>query len=409
MDAWYDRHDPAPAPGKTLADPDLNTSDWKTINQPTPGTRADIPVTGDQVVWFRRTFDLPADWAGKDLMLHLGPVNDEDTTFVNGVRVGSLYHPWQSRDYGVPASALKPGRNVIAIRVLNQYGDVGMAAKPEQLNIGPANDPSAAPLSLAGPWLYFTKPPMINNDPSLSPIDNDINQPSPIFNGMVAPLIPFGFKGILWYQGEFNAWAAKLYQTQLPTMIQDWRSRWGEGDFPFLIVQLANIGPPPTEPGKSPWAELREAQLLTAEHVPNTGLAVAVDIGAANDIHPHNKQEVGRRLALAAEAIVYGKKVEYAGPIYQSMAVEGGAIRLSFRHVGGGLVAKGADKLTGFAIAGADGKFVWADAKIDGQTVVVSAPEVPAPMAVRYAWADNPVCNLTNQAGLPASPFRTDK
>jgi sialate O-acetylesterase len=180
------------------------------------------------------------------------------------------------------------------------------------------------------------------------------------------------------------------------------------GDFPFLIVQLANFMQTQPQPSESGWAELREAQLLTAERLSKTGLALAIDIGEANDIHPKNKQEVGRRLALAAQAIAYGQKLEYSGPIYESMKVEASAIRLQFRHVGRGLVAKGADKLTGFAIAGADHKFVWADAKIDGRSIVVSSPDVAAPKAVRYAWADNPICDLYNHDGLPASPFRTD-
>ena len=209
-------------------------------------------------------------------------------------------------------------------------------------------------------------------------------------------------------QGEANTGNGKLYQTQLPAMIQDWRGHWGEGDFPFFIVQLANINQIPAQPVNSGWAEVREAQLLTVERVPNTGLAVAIDIGDANNIHPNNKQEVGGRLALAAEAVAYGQKIEYSGPIYQSMKSEGSTIRLRFRHLGGGLLAKGGDKLTGFAIAGADGKFVWADAKIDGATVVVSSPTVAVPTMTRYGWADNLGCNLYNQTGLPAVPFRAD-
>ncbi len=224
---------------------------------------------------------------------------------------------------------------------------------------------------------------------------------------MIAPLIPYGIKGAIWYQGESNAGRAFQYRTLLPTMIRDWRTRWGEGDFPFFIVQLANFQDTKPEPGESDWAELREAQLMTMRTVPKTGMAVIIDIGDAKDIHPKDKQDVGKRLALAALAIAYGKKIEYSGPLYKSMQKEGKAIRLTFDHVGGGLVARG-DKLQGFAIAGADKHFVWADATISGNAVVVSSPQVPAPVAVRYAWANNPVCNLYNKAGLPASPFRTD-
>jgi sialate O-acetylesterase len=190
-------------------------------------------------------------------------------------------------------------------------------------------------------------------------------------------------------------------------MITDWRKHWAEGDFTFLFVQLANFMARKDEPAESNWAALREAQTLTLS-LPKTGQAVIIDIGEANDIHPKNKQDVGKRLALAAEAVAYGKDVVYSGPMYESMKVEGERVRLQFKHVGGGLVAKGGDKLTGFAMAGEDRQFVWADAKIDGDSVLVWSKDVPKPAAVRYAWADNPECNLYNKADLPACPFRTD-
>ncbi len=232
-------------------------------------------------------------------------------------------------------------------------------------------------------------------------------KPGELYNGMIAPLIPYAIKGAIWYQGESNADRAGQYRRLLPAMIRDWRKQFGEGNFPFYIVSLANFQASNAEPRDNNWAELREAQVLTAKNVPNCGLALAIDIGDAGDIHPKNKQEVGRRLALCALAQTYGKKVEYSGPWYRSMKVNGNKIALKFDHVDGGLVAKGG-KLTGFAIAGADHKFVWADAAIDGKTVVVSSPEIAQPVAVRYAWDINPVCNLYNQAGLPAVPFRTD-
>ncbi|MDZ7370753.1 MAG: sialate O-acetylesterase, partial [candidate division KSB1 bacterium] len=213
-------------------------------------------------------------------------------------------------------------------------------------------------------------------------------------------------RGAIWYQGESNASRAYQYRTLFPTLINCWRQKWGQGDFPFLFVQLANFKPTAPEPGDSDWAELREAQLMTLS-LPNTGMAVAIDIGDAFDIHPKNKQEVGRRLALNALAKAYGRDIVYSGPIYKSMSFEGNKIRLKFDHVGSGLVAKG-PKLTGFAIAGTDKKFVWAEAEIEGETVLVWSPQVPDPAAVRYGWADNPNCNLYNREGLPASPFRTD-
>jgi sialate O-acetylesterase len=236
------------------------------------------------------------------------------------------------------------------------------------------------------------------------------NLASNIYNGMVHPVVPFAIKGVIWYQGESNAGRAEQYRTLFPALIADWRKQWGQGDFPFIWVQLANYNnrkPPATEPGDSEWAELREAQSMTLK-VPNTAQAVIIDIGEANDIHPKNKHDVGKRLALAAERIAYGKNdVVHSGPVFDSMKIEGGAIRLKFRHADG-LHAKDGSTVKGFAIAGEDRKFVWADAKVEGDAVVVSAKGVEKPVAVRYAWADNPECNLYNGAGLPASPFRTD-
>jgi sialate O-acetylesterase len=235
---------------------------------------------------------------------------------------------------------------------------------------------------------------------------NNPNVATVLYNGMIAPVIPYGIKGAIWYQGESNAGRAYQYRTLLPTMINDWRSRWGVGDFPFYIVQLANFTPLNAQPVDSDWAELREAQSMTAASLPNAGIAVTTDIGDAADIHPKNKQEVGRRLALDALANTYGKKVEYSGPAFRSMKREGNKIRLRFSHARG-LTARGG-QLQGFSIAGADRKFVWADAVIEGDSVVVSSPQASSPVAVRYGWSNNPPNNLYNAAGLPASPFRTD-
>ena len=246
------------------------------------------------------------------------------------------------------------------------------------------------------------KPPRLQADPRTG------NQaPANLYNAMLVPLIPYGIRGAIWYQGESNAGRAYQYRTLFPTMIENWRADWQQGDFPFYFVQLANFMAVKPEPSESAWAELREAQTMTLK-VPNSGQAVIIDIGEANDIHPKNKQDVGKRLALWALAKDYGKDVVYSGPVYRSMEKKGKKIVLHFDHVGGGLVAKGGEALKGFAIAGDDKEFVWADAKIAGDTVVVESPTVKAPAAVRYAWADNPVCNLSNKAGLPACPFRTD-
>jgi sialate O-acetylesterase len=225
---------------------------------------------------------------------------------------------------------------------------------------------------------------------------------------MIAPLTPYAIRGVIWYQGEANVDRAYQYRTLFPLMIRDWRRCWGQGNFPFLFVQLANYrGAPPSEPVESAWAELREAQLMALSS-PQTGMAVAIDLGKAETIHPKNKQDVGRRLAQIARAEVYGESITYSGPTYRCMGTEGSAIRIHFDHVDGGLATREGRPLTGFAIAGKDRHFVWADAAIEGNTVVVRSPWVPEPVAVRYAWASNPACNLINQAGLPASPFRTD-
>ena len=233
------------------------------------------------------------------------------------------------------------------------------------------------------------------------------NSATALYNGMISPLVPYGIKGAIWYQGEANAGRAKNYHALLSLMIGDWRQSFGQGDFSFYIVQLANFMERKPQPTDTAWAALREAQYLTTTTVKNTGLALAIDVGEAKDIHPKNKQDVGLRLALNALAKDYGKKIEYSGPVYKSMKIDGANIVLSFDHLGGGLTVVG-DTLTGFAIAGADKKFVWADAKIVGDTVVVSAASVTTPVAVRYAWGDNPACSLSNKANLPAVPFRTD-
>ena len=230
--------------------------------------------------------------------------------------------------------------------------------------------------------------------------------PAALYNGMIAPIAPFAIRGAIWYQGERNCrfGTAYLYRTMLPVMIRAWRLRWGQGDFPFLYVQLPNWqGHNPAVPD---WAVMRESMLLTLA-TPKTGMAVTIDVGDPKNIHPKNKQAVGQRLALAARAVAYGETLVWSGPLYESMKVEGGKVRIRFRHVGEGLAARGGP-LQGFTVAGKDRKFVPATAAIDGETVVVSSAQVAAPVAVRYAWANNPVCNLANKAGLPASPFRTD-
>jgi sialate O-acetylesterase len=404
MVAWYEHNDPGTRDkwGGVATD----STGWETMNLPTAWEQAGIPTLEkfDGIVWFRKEFDLPAGAEQKDIKLHLGPIDDDDTTWVNGVQVGGIEGYNIDRTYTVHANLLKPGKNVIAVRVLDTGGAGGIYGKPEQLTV---EIPGQAPVALAGPWQYKIGIELGKATALPMAVDNNPNIPTVLFNGMIAPLVPYGIKGAIWYQGESNAGRAYQYRKLLPAMIGDWRNHWGEGDFPFYIVQLANWQPLQTQPGDSDWAELREAQSMTAKNVPHSGEAVIIDIGDAGDIHPKDKQDVGKRLALVALDKDYGKKVEYSGPVYKSMQVEGDKIVLSFDHLGGGLTVKG-EKPEGFAIAGEDRKWVWGDAKIVGNAIVVSSPQVPKPVAVRYAWHINPICNLYNKAGLPASPFRTD-
>jgi len=232
-------------------------------------------------------------------------------------------------------------------------------------------------------------------------------KPASLYNGMIAPLQPFAIRGAIWYQGESNAGRAHQYRDLFVDMIQSWRDTWGQGDFPFLCVQLAPYKAIQDQPGESDWAELREAQWLTTRRLPKVGMVVITDVGDPKDIHPRKKEPVGERLALAARAIAYGEKVPYSGPEYRRMKVKGNTVILEFDHAKQGLELRG-DKLTGFAICGEDRQWVWADAVIDGKRVVVSSPQVSAPVAVRFGWADCPVVNLWSWEGLPAVPFRTD-
>jgi sialate O-acetylesterase len=261
-------------------------------------------------------------------------------------------------------------------------------------------------VSLAGPWLYKAGLNLKNIAPR--PMEaNNPNRPTVLYNAMIYPFIQYSIRGAIWYQGESNAGRAYQYRSLFPALIKDWRKNWGGGDLPFYFVQLANFMKASDGPEESAWAELREAQLKTLS-LPKTGMAVAIDIGDPIDIHPKNKQEVGRRLALIALANTYNQKVSYSGPLYQSSKVEGNKITLSFTHTDGGLKTKGGSALSGFAIAGADKKFHWANATITGNQVIVSSDDVTSPVAVRYSWANNPNGNLYNAADLPASPFRTD-
>jgi sialate O-acetylesterase len=381
----------------------LDMAEWKTMALPQLWENAGLPSL-DGTVWFRKNLSLPETWAGKDLQLYVGKIDDADTTYFNGEKIGSRNVWNEVRKYAVPGRLVKAGKNTLTVRVLDWTIGGGIWDDPADLKLVLAGSDS---LSLAGDWMYRVG--MDLNEVGPQPRNpEDPNYPTVLFNGMINPLIPYAIKGAIWYQGESNAGRAYQYRMLFPLMINDWRNRWQEGAFPFLFVQLASWQETLPAPNESDWAELREAQTMTMLNRPNTGMAVAIDIGDAKDIHPKNKQEVGRRLALNALKIAYGKNVACSGPIYKSMKVKGNRLRIKFDHTDGGLVAKDSQALKGFAVAGADQVFRWAEAEIDGNEVVVWHKEIKNPVAVRYAWASNPVCNLYNGAGLPASPFRSD-
>ena len=387
--------------------------DWKTIAAPGHWQRAGLNFSG--VVWFRREVAIPGDWAGQDLTLSIGACDKSEWTYFNGEFMGSLTHEGCSnawctpRVYTVPGRLVKAGKNVIAVRVYSHLYDAGMTGPAAVMFVKPAAAPQYDAISLAGTWAYQVEhnfgiiPPL----PPMPPGPDTPGAPCALFNGMIAPLVPYAMRGAIWYQGESNADLPQQYRTLFPAMIRDWRRVWGQERFHFHFVQLANYMNPPAEPGESLWAELREAQTM-ALSLADTGMAVIIELGDESDIHPKNKQDVGRRLAYSVLSKVHGlADVTPSGPLYKACKIEGSRVRLVFSDLGGGLEARGG-ALKAFAIAGPDRKFVWADAKIDGETVVVSSPQVSAPVAVRYGWADNPPCNLYNKAGLPASPFRTD-
>ncbi len=379
----------------------VNDSSWQQMTLPVLWESAGL-ANLDGVVWFRKTVQIADSLAEESLILSLGPIDDQDVTYFNGQKIGETNLYDIPREYKVPADIIQAGENIIAVRVLDTGGGGGIWGTPEQMYLQSQNDTK---IDLPGNWLYKVGATLQDVPPRPQTPDSP-NRPAVLYNAMIEPLMPFAIRGVIWYQGESNAGRAFQYRTLFPTMIESWRANWGQSDFPFLFVQLANFRARQTQPVESEWAELREAQMMTLA-LPNTGMAVIIDIGDAEDIHPRNKQDVGKRLGLIALAQVYDRDVIYYGPTYDSMSIEDNQIRLEFDFVDGGLMAN-ADELEGFAIAGEDSSFVWGNAAIDGETVVVSHPDIENPQAVRYGWADNPLGNLYNKAGLPASPFRTD-
>jgi sialate O-acetylesterase len=405
LDAWWAANDPAISQG--LAAPDLDDATWPRLRTPGSWESAEIEdlKTFDGLVVLRRAVEIPEAWAGKPLALNLAKIDDADRCYWDGELVGQSDRWDVLRRYQVPAELATAGRHVITVSALDTGGGGGIYGSADQMSIGPEGESQF----LAGDWAYRIGKPLKEMPPVPRRVDLNQNSPATLFNGMIAPLLPYAVKGAIWYQGEANAGRAGQYRELLALMIADWRARFGVGDFPFLIVQLASFAKQQVQPAEGGWAALREAQQQVAATVPNCGLACAIDLGEANDIHPKNKQEVGRRLGLEAERIAYGRELLSSGPVFRALNIENGVARLDFDHLGGGLLVKADDgQLRGFALAGADGVFVWAEARIEGDTVLVSSPQVAEPVAVRYGWASNPVGNLFSQAGLPALPFRSD-
>jgi sialate O-acetylesterase len=378
---------------------DMEDSEWPQMRLPSLWEQRQLGDL-DGVVWFRKTIDVAVTDAGKEAVLELAMIDDNDVTNINGVKVGSTNAYNVHRKYTIPAGVLKAGKNVIAVRIDDTGGGGGIYGDSTTMKLEIGDNV----ISLAGDWRFKVEQ-IYGNTSSVGPN----SYPTLLFNAMVNPLIPYAFQGVIWYQGEANADRAYQYRKAFPLMIADWRKHWNAGNFPFYFVQLASFGAANGNSKKgSTWAELREAQTM-ALSVVNTGMAVITDIGNSTDIHPKNKQDVGKRLAAIALHNVYKKNIVYSGPMYQSMKVEGNKIIIRFTNTGSGLISKNGE-LNGFEIAGADEQFYPANAGIDGDRIVVESKTVSNPVAVRYGWMDDAgKDNLFNKEGFPASPFRTDK
>lgn len=383
---------------------DYNDSSWQKMNIPQLWEESILPDF-DGFVWFRKEIEIPKIWENNDLVLSMGMIDDDDITYFNGIEIGKTTGYDKKRLYEIPATYVKSGKTVIAVRVMDSGGGGGFYGAPTKMYISPNTKNNTRKIDLCGEWKFKKSIEMseIGELPRL--ISENPHLPTNIYNAMIAPLIPYSMKGAIWYQGESNVDRAYQYRTLFPVMINDWRSEWGD-EFPFYFVQLANFMQSKNQPEDSKWAELREAQLQTLK-LHNTGMAVSIDIGDANDIHPKNKQDIGKRLAYCALEKTYKHSIISSGPIYKTYRIEKNKIRLFFENSSSKLKFNG-NKLQGFSIAGPDKVFYRADSKIEGAEIVVYSSEVQFPIAVRYAWADNPTCNLRNENGLPASPFRTD-
>ncbi|WP_304064205.1 sialate O-acetylesterase [Pedobacter glucosidilyticus] len=388
------------ANGLNWASAQTHTQDWPSTKLPAFWTEEIFKNVNAGVVWYQRDIEIPAALAGKKALLYLGNIYNQDSTWINGILVGNTQDKHKPRVYELAENILKPGKNSIFVRALAVAAPPGFVKdKPYKIEI------EGETIDLTGTWKY-----QLGVAAKPAPATTNLAyMPAVLYKGMIAPLTPYPIKGAIWYQGEANSARGKEYQQLFPALINDWRKQWKQADFPFLYVQLPNYLAVKPQPSASNWAELREAQLFTLS-LPKTGMAVTYDIGEWNDIHPQNKKDVGLRLALAAQKIAYQEKIVHSGPIYQKMKKKGDKLILYFTHTGSGLISKDGKALRYFAISADAQNFVWANAVIKNNRVEVSHPNIKNPVAVRYAWADNPEgANLYNKEGLPASPFRTDK
>ena len=380
--------------------PSLSEEDWQTISLPGYWEGKGLKDF-DGIIWFRRSLEIPAEWAGKPLTLRLGMIDDEDITYFNGVEIARGAGYMTPRTYTIPAKLVKAGKAVLAVRVSDFGGEGGIHGKAEELYV----EADGKRISLAGDWKYRIGLSLKGFPPApVSPIQSS-SYPTVLFNAMVKPWTAFPIKGVIWYQGEANVGRSEQYGDLFPALITDWRRQW-RSNFPFYFVQLANFMESKKIQPNSEWAALREAQ-TKALKLDQVGMAVTIDIGLADDIHPKNKQEVGRRLALLALAGSYGKNVSSSAPVFQNYIIKGDKMELDFGQKQDGFQIKGTT-LKGFTIAGPDRVFYSAEAMVQNGKIIVSSPKVSVPLAARYGWADNPDCNLYGENGLPVAPFRTD-
>lgn len=356
------------------------------------------------VVYMRKTFDMPASMAGRHARIYLGTLVDSDSVFINGYFVGATAYMYPPRKYDIPAGILLKGKNVVTVRLRSDQGNGGFV-EDKQYYI----QADGLVVNLAGSWKYKVALDLALAKPVQDRLSNRSSAGSGLFNGMIYPIRDYQIKGAIWYQGESNTGQPEHYKIHLKNLVSNWRVLWAQQDLPFLLVQLPNYLRQQDQPSESGWAAIREAQSQAANELPYTALAVTYDTGEWNDIHPLNKKDVASRLLIAARKLVYGEKIQSSGPVYEDMKIEDDYIELYFTEVGKGLQVRNGQRLKHFAIAGEDRKFVWAEAVIHGDKIMVRHHAIKRPVAVRYAWSDNPQeANLINQSGLLAVPFRTD-